>query len=184
MNTMTTDDLWIRLKKLNAIGIALSKEQGITRLLETILVAAKNITNADGGTIYLMEGEGTERILKFEIIRTDSLHIAMGGTTGEPIPFYPVKLTGEDGKPNNSMVVAYAALHDCTVNIDDAYIVDGFDFSGTKRFDKKNGYRSKSFLTVPMKNHESEIIGVLQLINAQHKLEKSIISFTDADQHL
>ena len=184
MNTMTTDDLWIRLKKLNAIGIALSKEQGITRLLETILVAAKNITNADGGTIYLMEGEGTERILKFEIIRTDSLHIAMGGTTGEPIPLYPVKLTGEDGKPNNSMVVAYAALHDCTVNIDDAYIVDGFDFSGTKRFDKKNGYRSKSFLTVPMKNHESEIIGVLQLINAQHKLEKSIISFTDADQHL
>jgi len=181
---MTTDDLWIRLKKLNAIGIALSKEQGITRLLETILVAAKNITNADGGTIYLMEGEGTERILKFEIIRTDSLHIAMGGTTGEPIPLYPVKLTGEDGKPNNSMVVAYAALHDCTVNIDDAYIVDGFDFSGTKRFDKKNGYRSKSFLTVPMKNHESEIIGVLQLINAQHKLEKSIISFTDADQHL
>jgi len=184
MNTMTTDDLWIRLKKLNAIGIALSKEQGITRLLETILVAAKNITNADGGTIYLMEGEGTERILKFEIIRTDSLHIAMGGTTGEPIPLYPVKLTGEDGKPNNSMVVAYAALHDCTVKIDDAYIVDGFDFSGTKRFDKKNGYRSKSFLTVPMKNHESEIIGVLQLINAQHKLEKSIISFTDADQHL
>jgi len=181
---MTTDDLWIRLKKLNAIGIALSKEQGITRLLETILVAAKNITNADGGTIYLMEGEGTERILKFEIIRTDSLHIAMGGTTGKPIPLYPVKLTGEDGKPNNSMVVAYAALHDCTVKIDDAYIVDGFDFSGTKRFDKKNGYRSKSFLTVPMKNHESEIIGVLQLINAQHKLEKSIISFTDADQHL
>ncbi|MEE9580011.1 MAG: phosphohydrolase, partial [Nitrosomonadaceae bacterium] len=67
MNTMTTDDLWIRLKELNTIGIALSKEQDTTRLLETILVAAKNITNADGGTIYLMEGEGRERILKFEI---------------------------------------------------------------------------------------------------------------------
>jgi len=184
MNTMTADDLWIRLKELNTIGIALSKERGITRLLETILVAAKSITNADGGTIYLMEGEGKERILKFEIIRTDSLHIAMGGTTGASIPFYPVKLIGEDGKPNNSMVVAYAALHDCTVNIDDAYTVGGFDFSGTKNFDKKNGYLSKSFLTVPMKNHESEIIGVLQLINAQHKLKKSIISFTDADQHL
>jgi len=184
MNTMTADDLWIRLKELNTIGIALSKEQDTTRLLETILVAAKSITNADGGTIYLMEGEGRERILKFEIIRTDSLHIAMGGTTGAPIPFYPVKLTGEDGKPNNSMVVAYAALHDCTVKIDDAYKVDGFDFSGTKNFDKKNAYHSKSFLTVPMKNHESEIIGVLQLINAQHKLKKSIIPFTDADQHL
>jgi HD-GYP domain-containing protein (c-di-GMP phosphodiesterase class II) len=184
MSTITADDLWIRLKELNSIGIALSKEQNTTRLLETILVAAKNITNADGGTIYLMQGEGKERILKFEIIRTGSLHLAMGGTTGAPIPFYPVKLIGEDGKPNNSMVVAYAALHDCTVNINDVYTVDGFDFSGTKNFDNKHGYRSQSFLTVPMKNHESEIIGVLQLINAQHKQQKSIIPFTDADQNL
>jgi len=184
MSTTTADDLWIRLKELNSIGIALSKEQSTTRLLETILVAAKNITNADGGTIYLMQGEGKERILKFEIIRTDSLHLVMGGTTGAPIPFYPVKLIGEDGKPNNSMVVAYAALHDCTVNINDAYTVDGFDFSGTKDFDKKHGYRSQSFLTIPMKNHESEIIGVLQLINAKHKQQKSIIPFTDADQNL
>lgn len=82
------------------------------------------------------------------------------------------------------MVVAYAALHDCTVNINDAYTVDGFDFSGTKDFDKKHGYRSQSFLTIPMKNHESEIIGVLQLINAKHKQQKSIIPFTDADQNL
>ncbi|MEE8207569.1 MAG: HD domain-containing phosphohydrolase [Nitrosomonadaceae bacterium] len=184
MSTTTADDLWIRLKELNSIGIALSKEQSTTRLLETILVAAKNITNADGGTIYLMQGEGKERILKFEIIRTDSLHLVMGGTTGAPIPLYPVKLIGEDGKPNNSMVVAYAALHDCTVNINDAYTVDGFDFSGTKDFDKKHGYRSQSFLTIPMKNHESEIIGVLQLINAKHKQQKSIIPFTDADQNL
>ena len=184
MSTITADDLWIRLEELNSIGIALSKEQSNTRLLETILVAAKNITNADGGTIYLMQGEGKERILKFEIIRTDSLHLAMGGSTGAPIPFYPVKLIGENGKPNDSMVVAYAALHDCTVNINDAYTVDGFDFSGTKDFDKKHGYRSQSFLTVPMKNHESEVIGVLQLINAQHKQQKSIIPFTDTDQNL
>lgn len=184
MNTTTTDDLWNRLKELNSIGIALSREKETTRLLETILVAAKNITTADGGTIYLMEGEGSERILKFEIIRTDSLHIAMGGTTSSSIPFYPVKLTCEDGSPNNSMVVAYAALHDCTVNIEDAYSAEGFDFSGTKNFDTKNGYRSQSFLTVPMKNHENEIIGVLQLINAQHKQQKSITSFTDADQNL
>ena len=184
MSTITADDLWIRLKELNSIGIALSKEHDTTRLLEAILIAAKNITNADGGTIYLMQGEGKERILKFEIIRTDSLHLAMGGTTEIPTPFYPVKLIGENGKPNNSMVVAYAALHDCTVNINDAYTVDGFDFSGTKDFDEKHGYRSQSFLTVPMKNHESAIIGVLQLINAQHRQQKSIIPFTDADQNL
>ena len=184
MNTITTDDLWKRLKELNTIGIALSKEQGTTRLLETILIAAKKITNADGGTIYLMKGEGKNRTLRFEIIRTDSLQIAMGGTTGTPIPFYPVKLSGDNGEPNNSMVVAYTALHDCTINIEDAYTTVGFDFTGTKDFDKKNGYRSQSFLTVPMKNHEDEIIGVLQLINAQHRLDNSIIPFTDADQNL
>jgi len=184
MNTITTDDLWKRLKELNTIGIALSKEQGTTRLLETILIAAKKITNADGGTIYLMKGEGKNRTLRFEIIRTDSLQIAMGGTTGTPIPFYPVKLSSDNGEPNNSMVVAYTALHDCTVNIEDAYTAVGFDFTGTKDFDKKNGYRSQSFLTVPMKNHENEIIGVLQLINAQHRPDNSIIPFTDTDQNL
>ncbi len=60
MNTMTANDLWLRLKELNTIGIALSKEQNISRLLEIILVAAKDITNADGGTIYLMKGEGKD----------------------------------------------------------------------------------------------------------------------------
>lgn len=183
-NTISTDDLWKRLKELNTIGIALSKEQSTTHLLEAILVAAKKITNADGGTIYLMQGEGQNRVLSFEIIRTDSLQIAMGGTTGATVPYYPVKLFRENAEPNNSMVVAYAALHDCTINIEDAYTADGFDFTGTKDFDKKNKYRSKSFLTVPMKNHENEIIGVLQLINAQHSIDNSIIPFTDTDQNL
>lgn len=137
MYQITTDDLWKRLKELNAIGIALSKEQDTTRLLEAILIAAKKITNADGGTIYLMKGEGKNRTLSFEIIRTDSLQIKMGGTTGKPIPFYPVKLSNDNGEPNNSMVVAYSALHDCTVNIEDAYTAVGFDFTGTKNLDKK-----------------------------------------------
>lgn len=92
MNTITTDDLWKRLKELNTIGIALSKEKSTTHLLEAILIAAKKITNSDGGTIYLMKGEGKNRTLSFEIIRTDSLQIAMDGTTDKPIPFYPHKI--------------------------------------------------------------------------------------------
>ncbi|MEK6708346.1 MAG: HD domain-containing phosphohydrolase [Pseudomonadota bacterium] len=183
-NTLTVDDLLQRLDDLNAIGIALSKERDTTRLLETILLAAKSITNADGGTLYLMQEELGERSLKFEIMRTDSLHIAMGGTTGVPIPFYPIHLIGQDGKPNHFMVAVYAVLHDKTVNIADAYTAEGFDFSGTKNFDKKTGYRSQSFLTVPMKNHENEIIGVLQLINAQDKQTNTIIPFSAADQHM
>jgi HD-GYP domain-containing protein (c-di-GMP phosphodiesterase class II) len=175
-------DLLRRLDELNDIGVALSSERNINRLLETILVAAKRITNADAGTLYLMQPDGTA--LKFEIMRTDSLHIAMGGTTGVNIPFPPIQLRDAEGKENVTMVVAYVALHDTTVNISDAYTAEGFDFSGTKKFDQSMHYRSTSFLTVPMKNHENEIIGVLQLINAMDRSSGDIVSFSHDDQHL
>jgi HD-GYP domain-containing protein (c-di-GMP phosphodiesterase class II) len=175
------DDLVQRLEQLHAIGASLSAERDIGRLLEAILTAAKSITRADGGTLYRLTGDGT---LRFEIVRTSSLKLYLGGTTGNPIPFYPIHLTGKDGKPNHSMVAAYAALTGKTVNIADAYTADGFDFTGTRNFDKKTGYRSKSFLTVPMANHEHEIIGVLQLINAQDPQTGEIVPFSPADQRL
>ena len=156
-----------RLEQLIQVGVALSKETDTDRLLEAILLAAKNITNADGGTLYRVTDE---RTLKFEIMRNDTLNIAMGGTTGAAIPFPPLNLFQADGKPVHTMVAAYAYHHDTSVNIADAYVEEGFDFSGTKNFDKKTGYRSQSFLTVPMKNHENEIIGVLQLLNAKDRL--------------
>ena len=180
----TVDDLFRRLEQLNEIGASLSAERDINRLLESILLAAKAITRADGGTLYrLTEEDGTKR-LKFEIMRTQSLNIAMGGTTGNPIPFYPIHLYSKDGKPNNQMVAAFAALTGQTVNIADAYTEEGFDFNGTRNFDKKTGYRSKSFLTVPMKNHENEIIGVLQLINSQDPASGEVVPFSNADQRL
>jgi HD-GYP domain-containing protein (c-di-GMP phosphodiesterase class II) len=175
------DDLVQRLEQLNAIGASLSAERDLARLLESILTAAKTITRADGGTLYRVTEEGT---LRFEIVRTTSLKYYLGGTTGNPVPFYPIHLAGKDGKPNHSMVAAYAALTGKTVNIPDAYTAEGFDFSGTRNFDKKTGYRSKSFLTVPMRNHENEIIGVLQLINAVHPKSGEIVSFSSSDQRL
>jgi HD-GYP domain-containing protein (c-di-GMP phosphodiesterase class II) len=175
------DDLLQRLEQLNHIGIALSQEKDITRLLERILIAAKDITHADGGTLYRMT---EDRTLKFEIIRNDTLGIAMGGTTGVEIPFYPINLFDKDGKPVHSMVVAYAVHHDQSVNIADAYTEAGFDFTGTQSFDKKTGYRSQSFLTMPMKNHEGDIIGVLQLINAKDPRTGEVVAFSDTDQHL
>ncbi|MCC6212864.1 MAG: GAF domain-containing protein [Burkholderiales bacterium] len=174
------EDLGQRLEQLNAIGASLSAERDINRLLESILVAAKTITRADGGTLYRV---AEDRTLRFEIVRTTSLHYYLGGTTGTPVPFYPIHLEGKDGKPNHNMVAAYAALTGKTVNIPDAYVAEGFDFSGTRNFDKKTGYRSKSFLTVPMKNHENEIIGVLQLINAQGP-GGEIMAFSASDQRL
>src|SRR3954463_3539664 len=177
----TVEDLFRRLEQLNEIGAALSLEKDLNRLLENILIAAKTITRADGGTLYLVQEQGTS--LKFEIVRTSSLKIAMGGTTGAPVPFYPIQLH-KDGKPNYQMVAAYAALTGKTVNIVDAYSEEGFDFSGTRNFDKKTGYRSKSFLTVPMRNHEGENIGVLQLINRQEPESGEIVAFSQSDQRL
>jgi HD-GYP domain-containing protein (c-di-GMP phosphodiesterase class II) len=177
------EDVFLRLDQLNEIGAALSLERDLNALLEKILIAAKTITRADGGTLYLVEGEDTARQLRFEIVRTGSLDVALGGTTGNPIPFYPIQLY-RDGKPNNSMIAAYAAIHGVTINVADAYTEEGFDFSGTRRFDQKTGYRSKSFLTVPMKNHEGEIIGVLQLINSRQPGTGEIVAFAEADRRL
>ncbi len=173
--------LFERLEQLNQVGVALSKETDINRLLEAILLAAKKITNADGGTLYRVIDD---RTLKFEIMRNDTLKIAMGGTTGADIPFPPINLFDQDGKPVNTMVVAHAFHHDTSVNIADAYIEEGFDFSGTKTFDQKTGYRSQSFLTVPMKNHENEIIGVLQLLNAKSQATGAVSPFSTEDQQL
>src|SRR5438094_1226568 len=174
------DDLVQRLDQLNAIGASLSAERDINRLLEAILTAAKTITRADGGTLYRVT---EEQSLRFEIVRTSSLKYYLGGTTGNPVPFYPIQLY-KDGRPNHSMVAAHAALTGKTINIADAYTAEGFDFTGTRAFDAKTGYRSQSFLTVPMRNHEGEAIGVLQLINAQDPGSGGIVPFSASDQRL
>ena len=178
----TVEDLFRRFEQLNEIGAALSRERDIDKLLENILLAAKAITHADGGTLYRVTEDGLS--LRFEIMRTDSLAITMGGTSGNPIPFPPLPLRTEAGEENNSMVAAYAAIHQETVNIADAYKAEGFDFSGTRKFDERTGYRSQSFLTVPMKNHENAVIGVLQLINSIEPGAKHVVPFSAADQRL
>jgi len=173
------DSLQNQISNMSAIGLALSKERDMDKLLEMILLEAKRISNADGGTLYMMTDDHR---LRFSIMITDSLDVHMGGTSGKDIPFYPVKLYNDDGKPNENMIAANAGINGKTINIPDAYKAKGFDFSGTKAFDEKTGYRSKSFLTVPLKNHEDEIIGVLQLLNAQDIKSKKVISFSQRVQ--
>jgi len=177
---LTLSDLPKLLINLNSVGVALSAEKDHDRLLEIILMRAKDMTNADGGTLYLRTEENT---LKFEIVHTDSLGIRMGGVKGEPIAFYPIKLVN-DGEPNTHNVAACAVLKNETINIPDAYTDEEFDFTGTRQFDKKTGYRSQSFLTVPMTNHENEIIGVLQLINAIDSKTGEIRTFSALDQQV
>ncbi len=227
-------------QELNDIGVALSSEKDVNRLLEMILLEAKNIANADGGTIYLYDHEdpgewtsetridqrcdgdrrsgydrrahldvgqttpeekradtwpkrsdrrsGVDRrhrpdILKFAIIWTDSLNIAMGGTTGKDIPFPPLRIyDAATGEGNYTNVATVVALTGKTVNILDAYDSEDFDFSGTKAFDANSGYRSMSFLTIPMKNKKDEVIGVVQLLNARDRDTGATIPFDVSDQ--
>lgn len=176
----TTANLFDRLQRLNAIGVALSAEKNTDRLLERILESAKELTNADGGTLYLRTEDDT---LRFAIMLTDSLGLRLGGTSGEGIDLAPLPLYDADGQPNHHMVAAHAAVEGKTVNVPDAYEAEDFDFSGPRAFDEQTGYHSKSFLTVPMVNHEGTVIGVLQVINARDAAGE-VVAFSLEDQRL
>jgi HD-GYP domain-containing protein (c-di-GMP phosphodiesterase class II) len=167
-------------KRLIKIGVALSAEKDINRLMEHILLEAKDMSNADGGTLYILK----DNVLEFEIMRTDSLGIARGGTTGIEINYAPVRMYLDDGDPNLQQIASHAALQRITVNVADAYETEELDFSGTINFDKNTGYRSTSFLTVPLMNHEGLVIGVLQLINAKDRESGEVIPFSESIQPL
>jgi len=166
-----------QVEKLTDIGIALSSEKDTAQLLKKILLGAKSITNSDGGTLYRVDGN----TIKIEIIRSDSLGISLGGE-GNTINIPNIPLYEENGEPNLKNVVCYSYHNNKTINIDDAYDAVHFDFAGTKAFDKKNNYRSKSFLSIPLTNHQGEIIGILQLINATDPETQEIIKFDSVSQ--
>lgn len=168
------------LELLFDVVLSLTSERDHDRLVEKILIAAKQFCRADGGTIYLATEDDH---LEFAIMRNDTMGAAFGGTTGELLyqaPRVPLK-DPVSGEPNERNIAAYAANTKQSVNIEDAYEVETFDFSGTKEFDRRNSYRSQSFLTIPMVNNSGRLIGVLQLINAQDQDSGRIIAF---DAHL
>lgn len=165
--------------RLIEISTALSGERNTSRLFERILDAAQDITHADGGTLYLIkEHEEGKPVLEFEILRNNSLNFRLGGTSGNPIEFAPLSLYREDGSPNHGNIATYSALMQKMENIEDAYFAEHLDFSGTKAFDAQTGYRSKSFLSVPLINHANEVIGVLQLLNAKDTETGETVAFS------
>ncbi len=171
-----TEKQLTRNKRLVEIGIALTTEKNLDRLFEKILEEARELTNADAGTLYLVSDE--EPLLNFALIQNDTLGIYMGGT-GAKISWPPVRLRNDDDTPNYANVSAYAALSGEVVNIPDVYNAEGFNFEGTRHYDIETGYRSKSMLVIPMRNHENDIIGVLQLLNAKDPLKGEVISFSE-----
>lgn len=170
MNGENRDDMAECLRRLIDVGVALSVERNRDRLTETILVEAQGMTNAEGGTLYLVNEAHTE--LAFKILRNDKLGLTHGGEHGASITYPPLPLFGADGRPNLANVATACVHTGQTVEIDDAYQAEGYDFSGTKKFDAGTGYRSESFLTVPLKNHAGRVVGVLQLINARNDAGK------------
>lgn len=187
--------------------VALSGEPNTGRLLERILSEAQAITHADGGSLYLLrddapsagqresglQGAGShatglngtslhggnrQQRLEFALVRNDSLKINQGGS-GADVSLAPITLRLEDGSENHHHVAAHTALTGAVVNIPDAYASELFDFSGTQAFDKLHGYRSVSFLTIPLMNHLNEVIGVLQLVNARHPKTREIVPFSE-----
>lgn len=168
-NTVQIKKLLAQIKNLSDIGRALSGEKDLNALLEMIIDEARNFTKADGGTLYIIENDR----LHFKIVQNESLGIRMGGLTGEPITFPPVDM-------NQANVSAYVAMTQKPVNISDVYRYEPFDFTGPRKFDEKTGYRTKSMLVVPMKNHENKVIGVLQLLNARNpENKKRVIHFAE-----
>jgi hypothetical protein len=145
------------------IGVALLHSRDFHELLEAILMRAMDLCHADGGTLYL---RGEDDKLRFVLLRNLSLGLSLG-TSGAEVHFAPLPLYDPiTDEPNHGNVATHVALTGTTVNIADAYRTDGFEFSGTIAWDSQSGYRSTSFLTLPLANSEKRVIGVLQLINA------------------
>lgn len=176
----TVADYSAQLKRVYEISYALATTKDVSTLLENILQAAIDMTQADGGTIYRVADN--ENLLNFEILFNKSLGIHLGGTSGKKITFPPLSMFRENGEPNLSMVAAYCAVEKKMVNIPDAYHAKGFDFTGTRKFDELNGYHSQSFLTVPMLDHEGDLVGVMQLLNK--KAGNESIPFNQLDELL
>lgn len=173
------------LRQIAEIGRALSAESDINRLLEMILDEARSMSNADAGTLYILDR--TKKHLSFKIMQNDTMNTRVCGTEADNIALEKVPLyVHEDGKekPNYKNVSSYVALTGKTINIPDVYEAEGFDFDGPRKYDASTGYRSQSMLVIPLKNHEDKIIGVLQLLNALDPETNQIVAFSYDYQEL
>lgn len=161
------------ISELTAIGKALGTGRDISVLLEMILSIARRFSKADGGTLYLVNHKHQK--LDFHVIHNESLDIKKQGNA---IDLPGVPLYNNDHTPNLSNVSSYVFHTGEIVNIDDVYKVKQFQFDGTKRFDEALHYRSQSMVVIPMRNHEDDIIGILQLINSKDMSSKKTIPFS------
>ena len=134
MEDLTPKQIALRLEQLTELSVALGDGHDLDLLLERILLVAKRMTHADGGTLYRPTADG--RALGFYLTLNDTLHIRRGGS-GEATGIPPVPLFDADGERNLASVAAYAANQACSVNIEDVYNATEFNFSGMRQFDQQ-----------------------------------------------
>lgn len=150
--------------KILDTGIAMSKEKDRNKLLDKILDESISMAHCDAGTLYVCR----DNALQFQVMKTLSLNVDKG-KNGEKIDLPPVPMSEKN-------ICAYTVIHKKTLNIENVYENDTFDFSGPYQYDRMTGYHTQSMLTIPLLNQEDEAVGVLQLINALDEKE-SIIPF-------
>ncbi|MFZ6872380.1 GAF and HD-GYP domain-containing protein [Undibacterium sp. Di27W] len=180
MTALSSSEIAQRLEKLTELSLELSSNHDTPLLLENILRSAKSITYADGGTLYRTSKD--KQSLCFNISLNDTLNMYQGGVKGQTVDIPNIPLVDAYGSKNLNAVAAYAANYKLSVNIQDVYTVGVFNFSGTRNFDQQFHYKTKSLLTVPMHDHEGELIGVLQLINATDPETGEPRAFSETDQ--
>lgn len=163
-------------QKLAQLAYALSAEKDHECLLAQIIDGCINLFNADGGSLYTVSDHDPNE-LEFRVLRNRSLAL---DTKPENLP--SVLLQGPSGE-ESKLVAVQTFLTQKTINVPDAYRCERYDFSGTLQFDDRLNYHSKSFLAVPLKDHDTQMIGVIQLINAQDD-HGHIIAFSPKQETL
>jgi HD-GYP domain-containing protein (c-di-GMP phosphodiesterase class II) len=169
-----------QIERLTQIGIALSSTRDVNEFFTLILSEAISYTNADAGTLYLTADD--KQALDFQVIYNKTMNIPMKvidkSFGWKPVPLFV------DNEKNLKNMVSYVFHTKEPMMIEDVYYQELFDSSGTKAYDAANGYRSKSMLAIPMKNHEDEVLGVIQLINAMDNAGTVIPFDKDDSSHL
>lgn len=166
----------LHIKKITEIAIALSAVKGLEAFFKMVLEEAIAYTNADAGSLYMVSEDG--KFLDFKFVCTVSKGITLGIADTKKWPSVP--LYKELDKENHNNFVAYVFHNRGTLALKDVYDQELFDNSGTRKYDDSNNYHSQSMLAVPLMNHEDDIVGVIQLINAQDDAG-NLIAFEQAE---
>ena len=146
-----------QFKELNRIGIALSAEKDIERLQSFILTSMRQMTHADGASLWLKREDETGAKLFLASSQNHSIDKNTYSAFTVPV--------------DDKSVVGYTVLKGETQRYEDAYKPPPGKPVGGKSFDAQFGYRTKSMLTVPMRNYNNEVVGAVQLVNAKRRLE-------------